>query len=821
MPTCAHCLLEFPEREAVRATVAGEERAFCCAGCHGVFELVHAEGLGAYYVKRDWEGPGPPVRPGAGEADLPALREAVRQEAGTDEIDVYVEGIRCASCVWLCERVLGRTSGIRFARVNYATHRARVRWDPATTNLETVLARIRAAGYVPRPWIETERTEARRAETRDLLVRFGTAAFLSSQLMIYQAALYAGYFQGIDAVTRRLLESVALGLTLPVFLYAGWPFLRSTARGLVRLRFDMDSLVALGSGAALVYSVWGMLTGGEVYFDTAAMIPTLVLLGRYVESTAKGRASEAVARLAGLAPREARRLERGSGGRETARSVPVGDLGPGDRIEVVAGERIAADGVVAEGSSEVDESLVTGESRPVAKEAGATVIGGTVNGTGALTVLVTRVGKDTVLAGIVRAVEEAQVGKPRVQRVADRVVGVFVPVLLLLATATLAVWLWRGAPAARALMTAISVVVIACPCALGLATPLVVVVATGMATARGILLRGGDVIENAARATEVLLDKTGTVTRGRPVFREAVVVDDSLDREGALALAAAVERRSEHGAGRAIAEAARSLNRGPAPEADGFRAVPGRGVMARVARRVDEEPDLVLVGNRAFLCDHGIAIAAAVEARARDMEQRGETAVFLATRGAVAAVLSVADAVRDEAAEAIADLRRLGLAVAIVSGDARATTEAVASGLGIAAIAEAAPVEKREIVSRRQRGGARVVFVGDGINDAPALTGAEVGVAMGRGTDVTLESADAVLVRDDLRLLADLVRIARSGTSVIRQNVFWAFFYNLTAVPLAMAGMLHPVVAAAAMAASSVFVVLNSLRVRGALGRVA
>jgi Cu2+-exporting ATPase len=879
MPVCAHCLLEFPEREAVRAAVAGEERTFCCAGCRGVFELVHAEGLDAYYDRRE-EAPGAPVAQGGGEADLPAFREAVRYvgergpgregpgrgdggdrggapsapPAREAEIEVYVEGIRCASCVWLNERVLQRTPGVAFARVNYATHRARIRWDPEVAGLETVLGRIRAAGYVPRPWSETVQTAARRAETRDLLVRLGTAAFLSSQLMIYQAALYAGYFQGIDPGTRRLMEWIALGLTLPVYLYAGWPFLRSTARGLRRLRFDMDSLVAIGSGAALAYSLWGMFAGGEVYFDTAAMIPTLVLVGRYVEFAAKGRASEAVARLARLAPREARRLERGADGREAARSVPVADLRPGDRIEVVPGERIAADGVVAAGASEVDESLVTGESRPVAKAVGSAAIGGTVNGTGALVVVVTRVGRDTVLAGIVRAVEEAQVEKPRVQRVADRVVGVFVPVMLLVAAATLAVWLGRGAPAQRALMTAISVVVIACPCALGLATPIAVVVATGMASGRGVLLKGGDVIENAARVTEVLLDKTGTVTRGRPELREVMALDPVLGRDGALALAAAVERRSEHGVGRAIAEAARPLPAGPEPE--GFRAVPGKGVVARVPGAADpltptrfdlplpaqrseagrgrgegfSNPaqrgrgsggDLVLVGNRALLADHGISLPDAADARAREMEARGETAVFLAAGGVPAAILSVADVVRGEAAEAVAALRRLGLGVAIVSGDAGVTTGAVASGLGLEAISEATPVEKREIVARRQRGGASVLFVGDGINDAPALTQADVGVAMGRGTDVTLESADAVLVRDDLRLLPDLVRIARRATSVVRQNVFWAFFYNLVAVPLAMAGVLHPIVAAGAMASSSVFVVLNSLRVRGALGREA
>jgi Cu2+-exporting ATPase len=810
---CDHCLVEFPAREAVREVIGGEERTFCCAGCLGVYRLVSEEGLGAYYETRRWDAPGTPVGDAAASADAGAFRGAVRQIEGEEEVEVYVDGIRCASCVWLNERLLLRTPGVRSARVNYATHRARIRWDPSLADLATVLGRIRAAGYQPKPWSESERSAARSAEAKDLLVRLGTAAFLSSQLMMYQAALYAGYFDGIDAPTRRLMEWISLGLTLPVYFYSGAPFLRAAAAGLRRAAFGMDALVAIGAGAALVYSVWQMFRGGEVYFDTAAMIPTLVLLGRYVEVAAKGRASEAVARLARLLPREARRLVRGPDGREERATVAVDEIRVGELVEVIPGERVPLDGRVVDGASEVDESLLTGESRPVAKAAGALVIGGTVNLHGALAVEVTRVGADTVLAGIVRAVEEAQAAKPRIQAVADRVVGVFVPAMLVLAAGTLAWWLLRGAPLDHALMTAIAVVVIACPCALGLATPLAVVVATGTATARGLLVKGGDVIERAARATDVLLDKTGTVTRGRPELSEVISLDPALGREAALALAAAVERRSEHHVGRAIAEAVRGAagSGAPALEARDFRAVPGRGVVATVG---GEE---ILVGNRALLAERGVALPAEADARARTAEARGETAAFLARGGRAVALLSVADLVREEAPEAIARLRAAGLAVSIVSGDTAVTTGAVARTLGVEAVAEATPVEKREVVARLQARRRRVLFAGDGLNDAPALTQAEVGAAMGRGTDVTMESADVVLVRDDLRLLPDLVALSRRAYGVIRQNVFWAFFYNAVAIPLAMAGVLHPIVAAAAMATSSLFVVGNSLRLRRAL----
>jgi P-type Cu2+ transporter len=804
---CDHCLADFPEREAVREAVAGAPRVFCCAGCRGVFQLVHDEGLAAYYETRRWSETGPAA---AGALDLAAFEAAVRSEGGAAELDVAIDGIRCASCIWLNEKLLQRTRGVVAARVNYATHRARVRFDPGAVDVARILERIRSAGYQPRPWSDTEQLAARRAEAKDLLVRLGTAGFLSSQLMVYQAALYAGYFQGMDLATRRLMEWVSLGLTLPVFLYAGAPFLRATARGLRHLRFSMDALVVIGSGAALLYSVHGMVRGGEVYFDTAAMIPTLVLVGRYVEAVAKGRASEAVARLARLAPREARKVEAGSDGAVVRRGVPVAALVPGDRVEVVPGERIPVDGEVREGESEVDEALVTGESRPVAKVPGAAVIGGTMNQHGALIVEVTRVGAETVLAGIVRAVEEAQTRKPRIQAVADRVVGVFVPAMLVLAAVTVGTWLLRGEPVERALMTGIAVVVIACPCALGLATPIAVLVATGAATRRGLLVKGGDVLETAAGATDVLLDKTGTVTRGRPALRAVVPLAPGVEPRAALALAAAVERRSEHHVGRAIVEAERhapGLDR--EPEVRRFRAVPGRGVIATV------EGAEVRIGNRALLAEGGVALPPGDEARARDLEARGETVAFLARAGRAEALFSVADPVREEAAEAIAALRALGLRLAVVSGDARATTAAVAGGLGLEAIAEATPVSKRDEVARRQAAGARVLFAGDGLNDAPALTQADVGLAMGRGADVTMESADAVLVRDDLRLLPDLVRLARRANQVIRQNVFWAFFYNAVAIPLAMAGVLHPIVAAGAMAASSLFVVGNSARLRG------
>ena len=809
MRRCDHCLAAFPDAEAVLERDGEVERVFCCAGCRGVWLLVREEGLGRFYEERRWEVEGLPaaVRPAAAPlTDLAAYRPVVAAD-GSAEVDVAIEGIRCASCVWLNERVLQRTAGVLAARVNYATHRARIRYAPDAIALPAVLARVQAAGYVPHPWVESEQARARDEEVRDLLIRVGTAWFLASQLMIYSAALYAGYFQGMDRATRSLLEWISIGLAAPVLFSAGAPFWRSTLNGLRHGRFNLDSLVVLGSGAALAFSAWQALRGGEVWSDTAAMIPTLVLTGRYVEARARRAASEAVARLATLRPREALLVSTGEDGAPLRRRVPIDQVAVGDRLEVVPGERIPLDGRVLEGRSEADEALVTGESRPVAKFAGEPVIGGSINLAGALTLEVTRVGADTLLAGIIRAVEEAQAQKPRLQALADRAVGVFVPAVLVLGAATLAGHLWLGAPPEQALLHAITVVVIACPCALGLATPVAVLLATGLATARGLLVKGGDALEAAGRATEVVLDKTGTVTRGRPAL-ERVIPLGGRDEASLLRLAAALERRSEHHVGRAVVEAARSLPAAAEPGVDGFRVVPGRGVAALV------DGAAVLIGSRAFLAEEGVATGEAA-ALAAGPEGEGDTVAWLARDGRAVALLVVADPIRDEAPAALAALAALGLRVTLVSGDARATTAAVAARLGLPFEAERTPQQKRALVAARQAAGARVLVVGDGINDAPALTQADAGVAMGRGTDVTMESADAVLVRDDLTLLPDLVRLGRRATGIIKQNVFWAFFYNVVAIPLAVVGVLHPIVGAAAMAASSAFVVTNSLRLRG------
>ena len=797
MQRCDHCLIEFPERDAVIDEVRGERRVFCCHGCQGVYRMINDEGLNDFYARRkDWI-PGPaaaaPVDPGAFAGSL--------RPAGSEvEVDLVLDGIRCASCVWLNEKVLLRTAGVTFARVNYATHRARVRWDPERTGLAVILRRIASIGYAPKPYVPAAREEELRSASRDLLLRFGTAAFLSSQLMIYSAALYAGYFQGMDPRLRDLFHWIALVLTTPVVLYAGWPFFVGALLGIRNRSFTMDVLIAAGAGSAYLYSIYQVFAGGEVYFDTAAMIITLILLGRLIEAGAKRRASAALVRLLSLAPSEARKLTARGEGRERT-MVPVLSVRTDDRLEVLPGERIPLDGVVSDGASEADESMLTGESLPVPKKPGDEVFAGTMNLYGRFVLTVTRTGGETVLSRIIRAVEDAQARRAPVQAAADRFVGGFVPAVLLASAATTVFWLLRGSGPAAAVMNAVSVLVIACPCALGLATPLAILVGTTSGAARGILIKGGDVIERAKDIDTVILDKTGTVTEGRPTlaFFRGVGMDD----DEALRLAASLERLSEHAIGKAIVAAAGESR---LSDVGDFSAVPGKGIRGTI----DGKP--ALVGSREYI---GSSVGAAVPPDETLSLPPGTTIFHLAFDGRPAGIFGVSDQARPEASEAVAELERTGHGTLLLTGDARATAEAVARAVGIVNVkARRTPVQKAGDVRDLRAEGRHIAMVGDGINDAPALIEAGVGIAMGRATDIALESADLVLMRSDLRLVPAALRLAKKTFRIIRQNLFWAFFYNVVAIPLAVAGILHPIIAAGAMALSSLSVVVNSLRAR-------
>lgn len=808
MLICDHCRRDFPEAEAVYDEAGGQRRVFCCRGCNGIYRFICGEGLAAFYRRRDWSGGARPSENPDDVMDLSHFAGQVTSLDGLSEIELYIKGMRCASCVWLTEQILRRLDGVSEATVSYVTHRARIRWDPGRTELAQILAQIRQTGYAPVPGSSSDPSQQRKEETRDLLFRFGTAGFLSLQLMMLSAALYAGYFQGIEARARFAFEIIALVISLPVIFYSGLPFFITAGKGLVRFRFTMESLIAAGSGSAFLYSLYALFTGGEVYFDTATMIITMFLLGRLIEAGARGKAARTMEKLAALRPRQARVVDKAG----AKRSVPIESVARGDLVEVFARERIPLDGIVRSGGSEVDESLITGEAKPVMKRAGSPVIGGSTNLYGSMVFEVTRTGDESVLAGIIRGVEQAEAGRPKIQTAADRIVGVFAPIIGLLAVAAVGFCLLRGLPVEKAVMTGISILVIACPCSLGLATPLALMIFTTLASEKGILIRRAYLVETAGQTTHVVFDKTGTITVGRPALSEMILLDPGLAPERVEQLAAAVEKHSEHGIGRAIA--ALHPSQPAAMDNDGsFTSIPGRGVIGRVQGLA------VIIGNRDLMREQGIPAADidAAEARAKPYERAGDTVVYLGWEGALRALMVMSDRIREEASSVVQELKDMGCRVTLMSGDQAETTRAVAALAGIDhVLSRISPEEKHRRIADLQSRGEKVLMVGDGINDAAALIEARTGIAMGRGTEIAVESADAVLIRDDLSLIPDVMRLAGLTLRIIRQNIFWAFFYNAVALPLAFAGFLHPILAASAMAVSSLFVVGNSLRIRRA-----
>jgi Cu+-exporting ATPase len=672
----------------------------------------------------------------------------------TAEIDLPIGGMTCAACARTIERQLGSSEGVEKASVNFATRTASVQYDPARTRVESLIAAVEDVGFeVPQqPQEIAEQAEAREVRKR----------------------LIVGAVFAIPVVILGMLERLRMVqcfLTVPVLMYAGLPFYRDAWTALRHRTGNMNTLIALGTGTAFLYSTWVLTAGGtDVYFEAAAVIVVLILLGRVLEARARGRASDAIRRLMKLQPDTARVV------RDSIESeVPLSDVRRGDIVIVRPGERVPVDGSVLEGASEIDESMLTGESLPVAKTADALVYAGTVNGSGAFRFHATKVGRATALARIIDLVKRAQGSKAPVARLADVVSGYFTGGVLAIAVVTFGVWLFF-APVGTALVNAVAVLIVACPCALGLATPTALMAGIGRGAGLGILIKGGEPLEIAAHIDTVVLDKTGTITTGHPRVAGA---EDSLIR-----LAAAVERWSEHPIGRAI------LNRAAAmrlPESTAFRAIPGRGAEA------------VVEGRRVFV------------GRGRD------GAIAVDVDGVRAGEFEITDEAKPEAAEAIRRLKTMGIAVWMITGDHQRVAREVAREVGIGesqVLAEVLPENKDREIARLQSEGKRVAMVGDGINDAPALARANVGIAIGTGTDVAIEAGGIILMRGDLRGVPDALGLARATFRIIRQNLFWAFAYNAVAIPFAASGMLSPMIASAAMALSSVSVVSNSLRLR-------
>ena len=740
---------------------------------------------------------------------------------------IPVQGLRCASCVRRAEQALAAVPGVAEAGVNLATGEASLRFGDAPPTHRELKAALQAAGF-DTPELESAPGVAPEArhhhhhhhddEARVLARRFVLSVLLTLPVFAMEMGshLVPGLQRAIDASLGRFAaQFIQFLLTTAVLFGPGREFFRIGLPALARGAPEMNSLVALGTGAAWGYSVVatfapGLMPAGtaHVYYESAAVIVTLILLGRWLEARAKGRTGAAIERLIGLQPKTAR-VERDGRSME----VPVAEVIRGDLVRVRPGETVPVDGRVVEGRSRVDESMVTGEPVPVERGAGDRVIGGTINQQGSLGIEATDLGEDAVLARIVAMVQQAQGAKLPIQALVDRVTGWFVPVVIGVAVVAALAWSWLGPDPVLALVVAVTVLVIACPCAMGLATPTSIMVGTGRGADHGILFRGGDALQALGEVTVVALDKTGTLTEGRPMLTDLVPLGE-LDEATILSLAAAAERDSEHPVGVAIVTAARERDL-VVPVAEDFESVTGLGIRARVeGRRIE-------AGSPRFMRQLGIAIDDCEQPLAA-LANRARTPVLLAIDGRLVALLAVADPVKAGSLEAVRVLHGLGLRVVMLSGDDRRTATAVAAELGISeSMPELLPGDKVAAIERLQAGGARVAFVGDGINDAPALASAEVGIAIGTGTDIAIESAGVVLMSGDLRQVPAAFRLSRATMRNIRQNLFWAFAYNTALIPVA-AGLLYPafglllspMLAAFAMAFSSVFVVGNALRLR-------
>lgn len=731
--------------------------------------------------------------------DLVKIVEKTGYEVPLVKKTLIVEGMTCAACSARVEKVLNKLDGVVNASVNLSTNKAIVEYPSGSIDDASFIKAIEKAGY--KAEVEVERDLDREKEMREKEIKSLKTSFILSAIL--SLPLFSAMFFHMAGIHTILTNGwFQLALATPVQFIIGYRFYKGAYNSLRGGGANMDVLVSMGTSAAYFYSIYNLIKGvHEFYFEASAVIITLILLGKTFEAVAKGKTSEAIKKLMGLQPRTARVIRDGEEIDIAIEKVDIGDI-----IVVRPGERIPVDGIIVEGNSAVDESMITGESIPVDKAKGDEVIGATINKFGTFKFKATKVGKDTVLSQIIKLVEDAQGSKAPVQRLADKISGIFVPVVVAIAIITVLGFTLIKGDFNTGLINAVAVLVIACPCALGLATPTAIMVGTGKGAEKGILIKSGEHLERAHKMNTIIFDKTGTITKGEPELTD-ILSFDSMDKDELLRIAASVEKTSEHPLGQAIVKKAEEeLLKLTEPEE--FMAVPGKGLQGK------HEGRRVLIGNRKLMQDNGISIEMGEEDLLR-LEEEGKTAMLVAIDGKLEGIIAVADKIKKTSKKAIEELKAMGLEVYMITGDNERTARAIAKEVGITnVLAEVLPENKADVVERIKKEGKEVGMVGDGINDAPALAAADVGFAIGTGTDVAMEAADITLMRGDLQGVVTAIRLSHRTMKTIKQNLFWAFFYNSIGIPFAALGFLNPMIAGAAMAFSSVSVVTNSLRLK-------
>ena len=806
---CFHCGLTVPQQQTISAQIDGARREFCCIGCKSVCAAIYEAGLQGFY-QRTPQGmllAPPPTPPGDLTLyDLDDIQgEFVNELGETRSLYLLIEGMHCAACVWLIEKSMATLPGIVQASINLTGKRLSVRWDNRQIKLSEIIRRLGEIGYNAVPYDPEAVAGVLKKQNRALLLRLIFAGFATANIMLVAIALYSGADQG---EFRQLFHWVGFALATPTLFYSGWNFFRGAWAGIRQMHLTMDVPIVIGTSLTYLYSTYVTVAKpvtGEVYFDTVINLIFVILIGRYLEGSFKQQAMLSTQRLMDLQPRVATVMRDGQ-----EQVVPVRAVQIGETVLIKPGANIPVDGVVCEGNSAVDEAMLSGESLPVSKQVGSSVSAGTVNGSGMLLVRTACALKDTALARIIRLVEEAQSSKAPIQRIADRIVPWFIFVTLLLAAATFVGWL--PANFETALMAATSVLIITCPCALGMATPLSIAVASGLGARRGILIKNGETLETFSGVTHFVFDKTGTLTQGRMQVHQLTVLPH-VQAQAVLRQVAALERYSEHGVAQAILNEAEAHGIARA-EAQDFSYAPGYGVRGMV------EGVEVLAGTSAWIAHNGIAANMELQRQVAALEQQAMTCVHVALDREQVGYIALADELRPDAKALVDNLRAMGMRLTLLSGDRKAVAESVAAQLGgMEVIAEVLPQDKDQVIQSLQQRGEKVAMVGDGINDAPALIRADVGIAMESGTDVSVESASIVLTGSDLDKVRQAMLLSRSTLRTIRQNIILSLAYNAVMVPLAMMGLVTPLVAAIAMPVSSLLVIGNAARLRNTLER--